>query len=185
MKILTTQILIKAAPDEVWYTFSKFHAYELWNPFIGNIDGTVSLGAKLKVTLYPSMQRIGERMKENFAQSNQDLPPVDMGDAVQLNKSSAFKVKVTRLEKGSFLRWEKRSLILGSYVHEFGFYPDGADQTRFENNIQMGGFLVNLGWENYIKHFYQGGLEEMNKALKIVVESDELHIDDELTEERF
>lgn len=186
MKNLSTKIIINVSPDEVWYTFSKFHAFELWNPFIGDIEGEVSLGAKLKVTLYPSMKRINERMNENLKDaSDGEIPLFDISETKQLNKSSSFKVKVTQYKEGSALRWERRSLILGSFIHEFRFHPQDTDQTLFENNIQMGGFLVNLGWETYIKHMYQSGLEEMNLALKAAVESDEFYIDDDLAAERF
>ena len=39
-------------------------------------------------------------------------------------------------------------------------------------------------WEAYIKHMYQSGLELMNEALKNKVESNELYIDSNLTDER-
>ncbi|MFK7935566.1 MAG: hypothetical protein AB8G22_18775, partial [Saprospiraceae bacterium] len=61
-------------------------------------------------------------------------------------------------------------------------YEDG--NTAFENTVQMSGLLVNLVWENFIKHYYQSGLERMNFALKQVVESTELFIDGELVDYR-
>jgi len=150
MKNLTTQIEINATPYEVWLVFTQFHSYELWNPFIANIKGEVSLGKKLKVTLFPSMPQLNDRMLEN--QKPTDEPNFAGQEMTQLNKSSSFKVKVTQLQNEKKLRWEKKSFFLGNYLHEFILEKTANDTTIFKNNIYMSGFLINMGWDAYIKH---------------------------------
>lgn len=182
MKNIQSQIQINAMPYEVWLALTQFHAYELWNPFIGDVRGEVRLGNKLKLTLYPAMSQLNERMIEN--KKEEDSPNFAGQDMASLNKSSSFNVKVTHLEKEKKLRWERRSFFLGNFFHEFLLETISENQTIFKNNIYMSGFLVNMGWEAYIKHMYQSGLELMNEALKNKVESNELYVDSELTDER-
>lgn len=182
MKNLPTQIEINATPYEVWLVLTQFHAYELWNPFIANIKGEVCLGKKLHVTLFPSMPKLNDRMRENKKPNEE--PNFAGQEMTQLNKSSTFKVEVTQLQNERKMRWEKRSFFLGNYFHEFILEKTSNETTTFQNNIYMSGFLVNLGWEAYIKHMYQSGLELMNEALKNKVEAKDFYVDIKLADER-
>lgn len=182
MKSIKTQIKINASPYKVWLALTQFHAYELWNPFIADIRGEVGLGNKLKLTLYPVMTQLNERMIEN--KEPNDAPNFAGQEMTSINKSSSFKVKVTVLENEKKLSWEKRSFFTGNYFHEFLLEETSNKQTIFKNNIEMSGLLVNMGWEAYIKHMYQSGLELMNERLKDKVESDVLFIDPKLMDER-
>lgn len=184
MKKLTTTILINAEPYEVWHSFTQFHAWQLWNPFLSDVRGTVRLNERLTVTIFPNTPEIFADMAE-FAEAEETLAKqMSKEPPVSLNKSSTYNVKVSRYEENSYLQWKYSSFFMGKYQHDFAFntYEDG--NTAFENTVQMSGLLVNLGWENFIKHYYQSGLERMNFALKQVVESTELFIDGELVDYR-
>ncbi|WP_020538229.1 SRPBCC domain-containing protein [Lewinella cohaerens] len=182
MKSIQTEIKINATLYEVWLALTQFHAYELWNPFIVDIRGEVGLGNKLKLTLYPAMSQLNERMNEN--KMPDDAPNFAGQEMTSLNKSSTFKVKISHFEEEKKLSWERRSFFMGSYFHEFLLEETSNNQVIFKNNIEMSGLLVNMGWEAYIKHMYQSGLELMNEKLKEKVESDVLFIDPKLADER-
>lgn len=53
MKTIQTEVLIQAPVDLVWKTLTNFSDYSNWNPFIRQIKGTATLGAKLSVTIAP------------------------------------------------------------------------------------------------------------------------------------
>lgn len=185
MKSLQTKIKINAPDYQVWLALKQFHAYELWNPFISHIEGDLKIGNKIKVTLHLSMNRINERIAKNnkanpTTKSDFFLPK----DATDLNKSSSFKVKVTHLEENKKLEWKRKSFFLGTYIHEFVLIQKSDNQTIFENNIQMSGVLISIGWEKSIKKIYRSGMELMNEALKRKVESDEFYVNEELMNER-
>ena len=48
---LTTQVLIKANPEEIWKELINFKSYPSWNPFITNIEGIPKKGNQLKVNI--------------------------------------------------------------------------------------------------------------------------------------
>ena len=51
MKEIFTEINIKASPEKVWSVFIDFKNYPEWNPFILSIQGQISPGNQIKVTL--------------------------------------------------------------------------------------------------------------------------------------
>jgi hypothetical protein len=57
----------------------------------------VGLGNKLKLTLYPAMSQLNERMSEN--KMPDDAPSFAGQEMTSLNKSSTFKVKVSHFEE--------------------------------------------------------------------------------------
>lgn len=48
---ITTSIVIKGSPSEVWSEFSAFHTYQDWNPFITNVKGNVKVAEKIHVSI--------------------------------------------------------------------------------------------------------------------------------------
>ncbi|HEB62675.1 MAG TPA: SRPBCC domain-containing protein [Bacteroidetes bacterium] len=180
MKKLNTQIEINAPDYEVWMILNQFYAYELWNPFISEVDGDLKVGNKIKVTLSLGMNRINKRIAANnkanpTKESELFLPEDDI-----VNKSSSFKVKITHFDENKRLSWERKSFFLGTYAHDFILEQKSDNQTIFHNNIQMSGFLVSIGWNSSIKKIYRSGLELMNEALKRKIESDEFYVDEKL-----
>lgn len=182
MNTLKTEIEINASPAEVWLVLTQFHSYELWNPFISQVKGFCNLGEKVKIVLTPSRSRHNKRITENY--SPNEKPAFDHENAISLNKSSSFKVKVTKFETERWLQWKKRHLIYGTYIQDFQLHPTNHGTTIFYNDLQMGGLLINLTWEMFTKHWYQGGLELMNEALKAKVESESFYVDVDLANER-
>ena len=53
MKEITTEIVINAPPREIWTILTSFSEYPEWNPFITSLEGTVSEGNRIKITLSP------------------------------------------------------------------------------------------------------------------------------------
>lgn len=51
MKTLSTEIVIDANIGRVWKVLSDFPSYPEWNPFITRIQGNLTTGEKLDVTL--------------------------------------------------------------------------------------------------------------------------------------
>ncbi|MEA2036397.1 MAG: SRPBCC domain-containing protein [Nanoarchaeota archaeon] len=49
MRSINTEIDIYSPADHVWAILINFHNYNLWNPFIEDIKGTLEVGNKLKV----------------------------------------------------------------------------------------------------------------------------------------
>lgn len=180
MNILKTDISINRPSHEVWNVLISDHNYHVWNPFIQKIEGVLMKDAEVKVTLFPYDDRIYEFVKLKFQKEGRHEVSLFSDQTTQLNKTSSFKVKVDTFIENEFLTWSKKSFFLGSYRHEFRLSAKGESETLFENEIQMTGKLVNLGWEQYIKHYYEGGLELMNRSLKTVAESEEFYFDDEL-----
>jgi hypothetical protein len=56
-KQLTSQIDIDASPSQVWDVLCDFAAYEDWNPFIVQADGTAQAGCPLTLRLQPAEGR--------------------------------------------------------------------------------------------------------------------------------
>lgn len=54
-KNITTEIIINAAPQQVWQVFTQFNEYPKWNSFVQLLEGVPVVGQKIKVSL-PGMQ---------------------------------------------------------------------------------------------------------------------------------
>ncbi len=184
MKTLKTSIDIAAIPEEIWLVLTNFYAYETWNPFIKDVKGDVDLGNKISVTLHPFDERVYDYVRAYDESIRNNPEHLINKKKVKLNDSSTFPVKVYEYNKNKLLGWKRNSLFLGSYQHTFRLIPIDDKITRFENEVSMGGFLISLGWNAYIKHFYNGGLNIMNQALKLKTESNDFYYDDALFEER-
>ncbi len=188
MKHMSTQIKINATPMEVWDIFSKFHLHEHWNPFIMDIKGSINIGERIQIILYPNHRLLDDRMStyKEFHKTPLGLHYKEGDYPIDLQKSSKFKVKIRLCNIGEKLHWEKKCLLFGNYYygHTFTLEPLTNNCTLFKNEVAFKGFLVNMGWEAYTKYYYQAGLELMNEALKICVESGEMHLDENLIQYR-
>lgn len=140
MKIIETQIDIKASIADVWNLFADFEGYSKWNPFLIEAKGSLVEGSVMKITA-------------RFANGNvRTATPVV--DKVVLGKSACFIAKKSFLFTGR---------------HYFIFEPISIGHTRFIHGEYFSGLLPLLFW-NKIERSLTVSFIEMNKALKLQAE---------------
>lgn len=173
----TNTITINASPDEVWLALVDFPSWSSWNPFLQDVEGVALPGERVKVTVNPNYASLNLRMREIDSENM-------MSDAIVLNKSSRYKPTITDYQTGKKLSWLHRVWLMFSYRQTFTLEKDEQGATLFTNVVEMKGPLVNMGWELAIKPTYDGGMQLMNEALKLKVESGGTAFDDGLYEMR-
>lgn len=138
MKEIRTEIDIRAPVEKVWELLTDFKSFELWNPFIRKIEGTPSVGTKIKIHLHTSA-----------------------------GKSRSYRPKITMVETFKELRWFGKSTIPGIFNGEriFILEPIESNQTRFIHKEIFTGFLVRLVGSRLDKDMYSSFIS-MNEALK-------------------
>lgn len=138
MKEIRTEIDIRAPVEKVWDLLTDFKNFELWNPFIRKIEGTPSLGTKIKIHLRTSA-----------------------------GKSRTYQPKITKLEPFKELRWFGKSTIPGIFNGEriFILEPIESNQIRFIHKEIFTGLLVHLVGNRLDKDMYSSFIS-MNEALK-------------------
>lgn len=138
MKEIRTEIDIRAPVEKVWDLLTDFKNFELWNPFIRKIEGTPSLGTKIKIHLHTSA-----------------------------GKSRTYQPKITKLEPFKELRWFGKSTIPGIFNGEriFILEPIESNQIRFIHKEIFTGLLVHLVGNRLDKDMYSSFIS-MNEALK-------------------
>jgi hypothetical protein len=113
--VISTTIDIDASPREVWEVLTDFAAYGEWNPFMDRIEGTPSVGSKLRVHMTPPNGR-----------------------------AVTFKPKVLVATPERELRWLGRlgfgGLFDGEHFFVLGANADGS--TRVTNGEAFSGILV-------------------------------------------
>jgi hypothetical protein len=119
-----------------------FESYPKWNPFVRSISGKAEAGSTLKVELKPEG---GMGMK---------MTPAVV--AVEVNRMFAWKGKLGF--SGIF-----------DGQHEFILEPHAEGGVLFVQREEFTGFLVPILWPMLRKNT-QRGFQEMNKALKTLVE---------------
>lgn len=135
---LHSEITIQATPGRVWEVLTDFAAYPAWNPFIPQISGPLTAGARLDVQLQPPHGR-GMRMHPT----------------------------VLAAEPGRELRWLGHLGIAGLFdgEHRFRIEPLGAERARFIQEERFSGLLAPL-FLRFIERSTQQGFAAMNQALK-------------------
>lgn len=138
MKEIHTEINIRASAKKVWELLTDFQNFRLWNPFIREIEGTPSLGTKIKIHLHTSS-----------------------------GKSRTYQPKITKLEPYKELRWFGKSMIPGFFNGEriFVLEPFQDNDTRFIHKEIFTGILVDLVGNRLDKDMYNSFVS-MNEALK-------------------
>lgn len=141
-KELNTNIEINAPAETVWQVLTDFSRYSQWNPFIRSIFGEARRGGTLEVFIQP---------------------PGGNG--------MTFRPVIVALQPGRELRWIGRLLLPGIFdgEHQFQIEPLGENRTRFVHREVFSGLLVPFLWSSLDKQTRQG-FEEMNRALKMLVE---------------
>lgn len=142
---LHTEIEIQAPIEKVWQHLTDFDHFPIWNPFIIEAKGEITLGAQLEVLIQP----VG-------------------------GKALTFKPKVIRLDKNRELRWLGNLIIPGLFdgEHIFTIEPITTNRVRFVQREIFSGLLVPL-FANDLNTKTKRGFEAMNQALKQMAEQAE------------
>lgn len=140
---LVTEIEINASPDRVWRVLTDLPAHAEWNPFVHEISGPLSVGAKLTVRVRPPGGR-----------------------------GMTFRPTVRAVTPGSEFRWLGHLLVPGLFdgEHYFRLSPVGNTSTRFVHGERFSGLLVSLA-RSSLDSGTRAGFEAMNQALKARAES--------------
>lgn len=139
---ITTEILIHAKPDTVWFILTDFTNYPNWNPFIKSINGQVAIGNKITVRIEPPGA-----------------------------KGMTFKPKVIGFEINKELRWLGHLLFAGLFdgEHCFEIIDNGNGTCTFRHREKFKGILVPL-LKKQLENNTKKGFEAMNKKLKELAE---------------
>jgi hypothetical protein len=138
-----TETTIDARPDLVWQVLTDFPAHAEWNPFIREISGAATVGARLTVTF-----------------RSQD------------GRGMTFQPTVVAVTPGRELRWLGRLFMPGLFdgEHYFRLSPKGVRATRFVHGEGFSGVLAFLA-RSRLDSATRAGFEAMNHALKARAES--------------
>ncbi|MFF5219352.1 SRPBCC family protein [Micromonospora sp. NPDC000442] len=136
MPTLSHTIDIAAPADRVWAILTDAAAYPEWNPFITNLDGSLTRGSRLAVTI-----------------------------ALPGAKPRRFTPTVTAVEPERRLAWLGRLLIPGIFdgAHSFDIEPLTTDSTRFTQSERFSGLLVMM--MPGVLRSTESGFAAMNTAL--------------------
>lgn len=133
---LETEIVIHAAPEQVWDALLDFPAHADWNPFIAGIAGTPELGETLDVTLTPPDGR-----------------------------PFRFRPTVVAAEPNRVFAWRGKFVVRGLFDGEHRFELEPVEGgTRLRHSERFRGVLVPL-LRKMIHGPTRAGFEAMNRAL--------------------
>jgi hypothetical protein len=143
VKEIHTEIEINASAEKVWRVLTDFAAYSEWNPFVRRMEGEVSVGARLHVTIQPSG-----------------------------SKGMSFRPTVLVAEPNGELRWLGHFWLPGLFdgEHSFSIEPLGEGRVRFVQRERFGGLLLPF-LSKMLDGDTRRGFEEMNRALKLRAEA--------------
>src|SRR5262245_40340721 len=115
MQHIQSEIEIAAAPERIWRVLTDFAAYSSWNPFIRNLSGQQTVGARLDVTIQP-----------------------DGGSPM------SFKPKLLVFEPQKELRWKGQVLMPGVFdgEHCFRLAETSPGRVRLTQSEKFSGVLV-------------------------------------------
>ncbi|MGB9358620.1 MAG: SRPBCC domain-containing protein [Acidimicrobiia bacterium] len=138
MRQLTTTIEIKSSPDVVWAILTDFAAYPEWNPFIREVTGHPSEGARLSVRL----QNPG-------------------------GKAMTFVPTVTEAIPERRFSWLGKLGLKGVFDghHHFDIAVTEGSTVQFTQSEEFSGALVPVLW-GMVANKTRAGFESMNTALK-------------------
>ena len=136
MPTISQSIDISATPSRVWEVLIATADYPEWNPFMTELNGTLSVGSRLAVTIQPPGAR-----------------------------EQRFTPTVTVVEPERRLTWQGRLLVRGLFdgAHSFELEPLGTTSTRFTQSERFTGLLVPP--LRGMLRATEAGFAEMNAAL--------------------
>lgn len=145
MKLIETQIQIKASPERVWAILTDLDKYPEWNPFIKSAKGEVAAGEKLEVRISPPNK-----------------------------KGMVFRPTVLSAKTNSEFSWLGHLLFPGIFDGEHIFIVNGNENgTLLVQKEIFRGLFVPMVWSSMEKNTREG-FELMNRALKERAEKENL-----------
>jgi len=141
-KEINTEIIINAAPAQVWAVLTDFENYPAWNPFIKSLTGVVAVGNRIETKIEPPG---GTPM--------------------------TFKPIVLAFETGKELRWLGHLFIPGLFdgEHKFEIIDKGNNTTLFRQSEKFNGVLIPL-FKKMLDENTVNGFNLMNRKLKELAE---------------
>lgn len=138
MKEVKSEIIIEAAPAEIWKNLTKFEKYPEWNPFIKSVKGNPYEGKKLEVVI--------------------QLPKT---------APTKFTPKLLCYKENKELRWMSAMFLPGLFDGEHIFLLEEIDTnlTKFIQMRHFRGLLAPFMWRRVRKSSLIG-FEAMNNAIK-------------------
>ncbi|WNJ17063.1 SRPBCC domain-containing protein [Pontibacter sp. G13] len=135
---LHTEIIIEAAPEQVWAVLMDFAAYPAWNPFIRTLEGQQEVGSTLQAEIHPPE---GSPM--------------------------TFKPELLVLDEHREFRWLGKLFVSGLFDGEHVFQLErlANGHTRFVQAEYFKGILVPL-MRKMLDVQTRAGFEAMNRALR-------------------
>lgn len=140
---LITEIMIEAAPADVWNVFADFENYPGWTGIFRFPGGHLETGKKLEVIITPTDSR-----------------------------SITFRPVLLRADEKREFRWKGHLLLPGVFDGEHYFRIEEIDEghTRFVHGEIFTGLLVPWLWHD-LDTGTRKGFERFNKDLQEKVES--------------
>jgi hypothetical protein len=137
MATITTTIDLDATPKRVWSILTAGQEYSAWNPFIRQLDGSLTPGSKLTVRIQPPGR-----------------------------KTMTFTPTVTEVEPGHRLAWLGHFGVPGLFdgAHSFTLQPLDDGRTRLVQSESFSGILVWFS-RGLVKNT-EAGFHAMNAALQ-------------------
>lgn len=141
-RMIRTEVLIDATPEDVWLVLSNIGEYPQWNPFIVRLEGALAVGKELEVTLSPPG---GTQM--------------------------SFDTRVVTVTKNRELAWRAGLVVPGIFLgaHRFLIEPAGDGRTKLVHSERFTGLLIGPLTHHMLDRF-ELGFVEMNQAVKIKAE---------------
>ncbi len=136
-RVLEKSVEIEAGPQRVWSVLADLEKYPEWNPFIPRIEGHLTEGSRLEVTIRPPGGR-----------------------------AMTFRPTVLAVEEDRGIRWLGTLGVRGLFdgEHSLSIEPAGPDRVRFVQRERFSGILVPLFRKALDQTL--AGFEQMNSALK-------------------
>ena len=125
-------------PEKIWDILTNFEEYELWNPFMRQVEGDAKLGAKIKVQI-----------------------------RTMRGKQRIYHPIITRFEINKELRWKGKSFLPGIFDGEriFLINKTADNKVAFFHKELFSGLGVKLVGNKLDENLGEG-FEKMNLALK-------------------
>ena len=133
-----TEITINAAKEKIWQELTNFSAYPSWNPFAKSIQGELSSGSTLAVTI--------------------DVPNSGI---------MKFKPRVIDVQANKSFSWQGKLLVKGVFDgrHSFEIQEKSEQECLLIHKEDFSGIMVPMVWKKLDVNSRLGFMN-MNKALK-------------------
>ena len=139
MPKIRTEILLDAAPDQVWAVLADFDRYAEWNPLNIRAEGRAEPGARIRMTFL------------NLARP---------GGGATIDQTGTL----TTCEPCRALAWTGRIPLLFHGRHHFELAPEGRG-TRLRHGEDLGGLIAATFSTERIARDFTPAYEAVNRAL--------------------